>query len=88
MAGCLIVCLRWALVVGCLTVCLHWALVAGCLRWALVTGCLEEGESHPQENDHGTREGEWHMKAKQATAPVAAGAAKRMTKRLSRRSGG
>jgi hypothetical protein len=98
-ARCLVGCLRW-LVSGCLTVGLRRGLVArslvGCLRW-LVSGCLtvglrralvarflEKRETHPQENDHGTRKGEWQMEAKKATTPVAAGAAKR----LIRRSGG
>jgi hypothetical protein len=46
-----------------------------------VAGCLEERETHPQDNDHGTRKGEWHMVAKKATTPVAISAAKRLIPR-------
>ena len=48
-----------------------------------MVGCLEELESHPQDKDHGTRDGEWHMVEKNATMQVAAGA-----ERLIRRSSG
>lgn len=69
---------RWAFMAGCL----H------CLRWTLVASCLEERKSHPQDKDHSTRESERHMKVKKAITQVAAGAAKRLTKWLIRRSGG
>lgn len=62
-----------------------WALVAGCLcslRWALMTGCLKGREIHPQENDYGTRNGEWQMETKDAMTPVPAGTSKRLTKWL------
>ena len=71
-AGYLTLCLRWTLVAGCLTVCLWWTLVADCLRY------LEAWETHPQENDHSTCQGEGQMEAKKATMPIAAGAAKRL----------
>ena len=35
---------------------------------------LEDRESHPEDKDHGTREGKWHMVPENATPQVAAGA--------------
>jgi hypothetical protein len=45
---------------------------------------VEEREGHEQNKKPGTRKGEWHMEAKQAMTPVAAAAAKWLT----RKSGG
>jgi hypothetical protein len=39
---------------------------------------VEGRESHEQDKDRGTREGEWQMEAQEAMTPVAAGAAKRL----------
>jgi hypothetical protein len=53
-----------------------------------MTGCLKGREVHPQEDDYGTRNGEWQMETKDAMTPVPAGAAKRLTKWLIRSLGG
>jgi hypothetical protein len=39
---------------------------------------VEERETHEQDKDHGTREGEWHMVAKKAAPLVTVGAERRM----------
>lgn len=49
---------------------------------------IEGRETHEQDKSYGTRKGEWQMEAKKAITPVAAAAAKRLTRRLIRRSGG
>lgn len=38
---------------------------------------VEERETHEQDEDHGTRKGEWHMVEKKAT-PLVAASAKRL----------
>jgi hypothetical protein len=47
-----------------------------------MTGCLKERETHPQEKDHRTHEGDWHMEVNKAITQVAVRAAKRLTQRL------
>jgi len=42
-----------------------------------------EQETRQQGKDRGTRDGEWHMEAKKAVTQVAAGAANRLSRRLS-----
>ena len=47
-----------------------------------MTGSLKERETHPQEKDHSTHEGDWHVEMNKAIVQVAVGSAKRLTEWL------
>ena len=77
-----------ALVISCLIMCLRWALVISWQCWlgrSLVARCLEKRETHPQESGNSTHKSEGDMKVKNAMTPVAADTTKRLTKWFIRR---